>query len=389
MAASKGNCFLCGAELGKVAMKNHILKKHTGQSNTGPVQKCLLLKVEGAYGKNYWLYLDVPLNKPLSAVDEFLRAIWLECCGHLSAFYEADGRGYEEINPAKKWSFFSPGDCLRHDYDFGDTTETLITVVDTVERPAQKEAVRLLARNVPPQFTCVECGAPAEYICTECRCQIDQPFYCAKCAEDHEHEDLMLLPVTNSPRMGVCGYCGDGDVYEYSPPRLQRAREHVTPQTVHAAALRLRAENARFRVFLKTHAKANELDRQFSRLHEELFSQFDCCQCGNCCREYRTLLTEQEIDGIAKRLNLSEEAFVEDYLVETSDGLALDAPCPFLGADGKCAIQDCKPEECRGFPHTDAPGRLERMYSILSFAEACPVLFEILERLKDEYHFEE
>ena len=25
----KGNCYLCGAELGKVAMKNHILKQHS------------------------------------------------------------------------------------------------------------------------------------------------------------------------------------------------------------------------------------------------------------------------------------------------------------------------------------------------------------------------
>lgn len=388
MAVSKGNCFLCGAELGKVAMKNHILKKHTGQSNTGRVQKCLLLKIEGAYNKNYWLYLDVPLNRPLSAVDEFLRAIWLECCGHLSAFYRADGPRYDEISPTQKWSFFSPGDRLRHEYDFGDTTETLITVLDTVERPAQKEAVRLLARNVPPQFTCVECGAPADFICPLCYYEVEQPFYCNRCAAEHEHED-MLLPVTNSPRMGVCGYCGDEDIYEYSPPRSKREREHVTPQTVRAVAMRLRVENRRFRIFLKEHANENVLDKQFRRLHEELFGQFDCCQCGNCCREYRTLLTEPEIDEIAKRLNLSEEAFEADYLVETSDGLALDAPCRFLGEDGKCAIQDCKPAECQGFPHTDKPGRLERMYSILSFAEVCPVLFEILERLKDEYHFEE
>lgn len=30
MAATKGNCYLCGAELGKTAMKNHILKEHNG-----------------------------------------------------------------------------------------------------------------------------------------------------------------------------------------------------------------------------------------------------------------------------------------------------------------------------------------------------------------------
>jgi len=50
--ATKGNCYLCGAELGKVAMKNHILKYHSGSSEE---QECRLLKIEGAYDKNYWL----------------------------------------------------------------------------------------------------------------------------------------------------------------------------------------------------------------------------------------------------------------------------------------------------------------------------------------------
>ncbi len=46
---SKGRCYLCGKELGKTAMKNHILKAH-GVEEGG--QECQLLKIEGA-GKNY------------------------------------------------------------------------------------------------------------------------------------------------------------------------------------------------------------------------------------------------------------------------------------------------------------------------------------------------
>lgn len=52
---SKGNCYLCGAELGKTAIKNHLLKKH-GEGE----QECVLLKIEGTYEKNYWLYVDMP-----------------------------------------------------------------------------------------------------------------------------------------------------------------------------------------------------------------------------------------------------------------------------------------------------------------------------------------
>ena len=79
---SKGRCYLCGAELGKTAMKNHILKVH-GAEEGG--QECVLLKIEGA-DKNYWLYVDMPVTGSLTSLDSFLRKIWLECCGHLSEF---------------------------------------------------------------------------------------------------------------------------------------------------------------------------------------------------------------------------------------------------------------------------------------------------------------
>ena len=39
----KGNCYFCGVELGKVAMKNHILKQH---SDPAGEQECCLIKVE-------------------------------------------------------------------------------------------------------------------------------------------------------------------------------------------------------------------------------------------------------------------------------------------------------------------------------------------------------
>jgi hypothetical protein len=35
------------------------------------------------------------------------------------------------------------------------------------------------------------------------------PFYCEHHSEDHDcDEPEMLLPVVNSPRMGMCGYTG-------------------------------------------------------------------------------------------------------------------------------------------------------------------------------------
>ena len=78
------------------------------------------------------------------------------------------------------------------------------------KRPPQRKAVRLLARNVPPKFPCADCGAEAAYI----NYDSENPFYCEKCAGKRDED--MLLPVTNFPRMGVCGYCGVQDTFAFS-----------------------------------------------------------------------------------------------------------------------------------------------------------------------------
>lgn len=52
------------------------------------------------------------------------------------------------------------------------------------------------------------CGKPAEYICTECIYDVENPYFCEKHMKKHEHDDMCLL-IANSPRSGVCGYEGN------------------------------------------------------------------------------------------------------------------------------------------------------------------------------------
>ena len=117
----KGNCYLCGVELGKVAMKNHILKQH---SDPAGEQECCLIKVEGM-DKRYWLLLDAPTTASLKNLDDFLRRIWLECCGHMSAFM---GDGYQEFPMSRRLSAFPEGSRIGYEYDFGDTTRLLVSL---------------------------------------------------------------------------------------------------------------------------------------------------------------------------------------------------------------------------------------------------------------------
>jgi len=102
-----------------------------------------------------------------------------------------------------------PGMVLLHEYDFGTTTELLVKVLGEYEGPMEKKKpVQVLSRNEAPEIPCDTCGeAPAVQICTECQWEA-AGWLCQTCAEDHECDEDMRLPVVNSPRTGVCGYMG-------------------------------------------------------------------------------------------------------------------------------------------------------------------------------------
>jgi Fe-S-cluster containining protein len=161
----------------------------------------------------------------------------------------------------------------------------------------------------------------------------------------------------------------------------------IKPTQVKVKALRLEKQNLEFRSFLKNRADDDELDAQFLELHTELFATYDCSQCNNCCREFSVNIDSDEAESIAAFLGMTGSEFASKYLTEADPWTEkLVNPCPFLGDDG-CQIQSCRPRVCEGFPFTDQPDRLSSMMSIIGHAEVCPIVFEILERLKVMYGF--
>lgn len=127
----QGTCYCCGSQFTAAEMKKHLQKEHAGNDME---QECMLVKAEGRYHPEYWIYLDLPLTASLASLDKFLRSIWLECCGHLSAFYH--GR-YNEIAKGHKIGEFRSQTKLSYEYDFGSTTELVITMVSHTSRPKQ------------------------------------------------------------------------------------------------------------------------------------------------------------------------------------------------------------------------------------------------------------
>lgn len=162
----------------------------------------------------------------------------------------------------------------------------------------------------------------------------------------------------------------------------------VDPLSIKNEFKKVEDENYRFRKYLKIHANEDELDEKFLQLHNELFLNYNCKLCRNCCKEYSTNFDEEEIEEAAKFLEIDKDDFIEKYLhLDMGEYITKEIPCIFLNEDGECKIETYRPASCRDFPFINKPERLKSLYSIIEFARVCPVVFEIIERLKMEYKF--
>src|SRR5713226_4858535 len=91
---SNGICRSCQGEFDKRKMTQHLkyCKQRAvtiaGEDAAPSESKTRLfhILVEGRYNPQYWMHLEIPASDDLADLDDFLRAIWLECCGHLSEF---------------------------------------------------------------------------------------------------------------------------------------------------------------------------------------------------------------------------------------------------------------------------------------------------------------
>lgn len=134
------------------------------------------LLVEDSYNKEYWLHILIDGRATLKLLDDILRGIWLECCGHLSGFM-IDGERFESdtFDDFDFETLYSlhvrldkvlwAGVKFDYTYDYGSSTDLNLRVVDSVTYDSRGQGAYLMARNEPIS----------------------------------KRED-------NSPRVGVCGY---------------------------------------------------------------------------------------------------------------------------------------------------------------------------------------
>ena len=220
---SRGKCQYCGEETTKSGMSRHLEKcdrrlqviQAAGASKHSE-ENLWHLRVQDFYDKDFWLDLEMRGSAKLEKLDSYLRAIWLECCGHLSKFTVGGWQGYDVGKARTADEVFGVETELIHLYDFGTTSETMIKVVGLREgKPTTRHPIALMARNNMPEMLCKECDKIATYLCIECLYEADEPgtwFLCDEHVRGHPHDEYgEPILLVNSPRLGMCGYEGPAD----------------------------------------------------------------------------------------------------------------------------------------------------------------------------------
>ncbi len=230
-AQTKGRCGYCGREMTSVGTARHLKscaerRKATEQANrrSGQTERLHHLQVRDGYGLGYWLHLEMSGSATLFELDFYLRRIWLECCGHMSAFKIHRVQYMETFEDSFVFgecesldvtadAVFEPGLTFTHEYDFGTTTDLALRVLDQRRgKPTTGHAVALMARNDPLRIPCETCGRPARALCLDCcyqRAEDRAGYVCDDHVAAHaEHNDYGKMAIFNSPRTGVCGYDG-------------------------------------------------------------------------------------------------------------------------------------------------------------------------------------
>lgn len=218
---SKGKCAYCGQEIAKNGVTKHLAMcaqlqeaMAKAEHKKSGSEALYHLRVQAAGMPEFWLDIEMRGSAKLKDLDNYLRAIWLECCGHLSQFSFNGWQG-EEIAMARRLAdVLEVGAELTHIYDFGTSSETLIKAVGMRKgKPLTTHPITLLMRNVMPECECIECKQPAAWVCMECL--IEEGVWgtlCDEHAKTHPHDNYgEPIPLVNSPRLGMCGYGGPAE----------------------------------------------------------------------------------------------------------------------------------------------------------------------------------
>ena len=235
-----------------------------------PNRDALVLKLTIQDRPEYWMFLRAHVMSTLADLDELLREVWASCCAeHASRFIirgevfadsgdddeddEDEDGDYEDYDDDEDDEdeddeyFDDPRSMLLellrggreesrplgvplreviqhkssfwYTFDAGDRLEVKIAAYAEASSAGMDSPIGLLARNEPVVHECSSCHAEdASKSCCECIEKGDDHLYCVGCAPEHACGDGRLVPIENTPIVGMCPLEG-------LPPEERKAKE--------------------------------------------------------------------------------------------------------------------------------------------------------------------
>ena len=122
-------------------------------------------------------------------------------------------------------------------------------------------------------------------------------------------------------------------------------------------------ENKKFLLGLKK-KDPRKVDDAFHQQHEEVFQEFNCLVCANCCKTTSPIFYQNDIERLSRALRIKPGEFIDKYLSidDDRDYVLKSSPCPFLGPENYCSVYEDRPKACREYPHTNR----KKMVQIIS-----------------------
>lgn len=172
--------------------------------------------------------------------------------------------------------------------------------------------------------------------------------------------------------------------------QIQAKIDHIETNllTISSLSIAREHENERFKMFLQQ-VDGGQIDSKVLELNNTITPKIDCTQCGNCCKSLMITVSEEEANVLSSALNQTRENFDEQYLEKGSNGLMLinTIPCTFL-SDNKCSVYENRFAGCREFPAMHLPNFKQRLFTSFMHYNRCPIIFNVIEQLKDALVFE-
>ena len=126
------------------------------------------------------------------------------------------------------------------------------------------------------------------------------------------------------------------------------------------------------------------LDSIFSDTHDNVFRDYNCLTCANCCRNHSPIIEPDEIPNLCQSIGISSSELFEKYVEMDEDGdfVFKWQPCPMLNLeDNQCSIYNQRPKACREYPHTNMQVIKNHLDLLEKNVEICPAAEEIVSRV--------